>query len=1049
VQKPVTATTSLHRKFPRHVYVAVVSLVLLGIVRSENGRASDLNPSSASRHQWGAVTLFHGLPSDHVRAITQDADGIMWFGTDSGLVKYDGRRVQRVAVEGPASTRILSLRIDREGVLWIGTDQGAARLVNGQIKPIAETQQSVVTSIITSDDGQAMMVTDQGEIFACTPTSDGSLSVQRLSPDDHPLLTIESRSRAPLRLTSLALIDHALIVGTRSRGLISIDTTQMKPGVTRTAELVKEVLSRPRAFFIHAIETDSRGRFWFGAETSGEDSGLYGGGDLPHPDKIGFGTGTVNAIKADHVGNIWVGTETKGVFVYRDGRRLEQFTFENTGGGLLSNRIYSVFLDREGVAWFGTDRGVCRYDPNALRVEAISTNPESNFARTLFQSSDGTLWCGTNRGLFARDKDGLWREARVLKGKVVHSIAVDSQGRLIIGTAAGLFVSISSSARKSSIARSPAQEFSRILSPRGTADNIRAITNFRGCLYIANFGSGIERVEGASRIPVWPDDSIGSRERQVVSLHADGERLWIGTVDAGAFFYDGRKTDVDHSLDDLVGAAVWSIAGATDRVLWLASARGLYALKGGALLKIVDGVDARSISVYDKESSNAIWCASVGGGLYRVKLNESSDQHSTSSAPFLTSSIDTEQGMPSLSVFAVESVSSETGDEVLWIGTSHGIARYKPSREAPVLQLARVIGKRVYGGDELRDGVSLEYPQNSLSLDVAAISSRTFPEQFQYVFTVFDHQDRVVREKSSRESQLLIEGLKPGSYRVAISAFTNDLVASRALQFHFTVARAPFPWTSTALSVLLGLALMAMWWGYRQNRRLSGANQQLAETRMQLANETETERRRIARDLHDQTLADLRRLMMLTDKLPAPERQNGHVEPSQFRAEIESVSTEIRRICEDLSPSALANVGLVAALEWALADAVAHQPEDKRFEYECVADARLEERLKLDPATQIQVYRIVQEALSNTCRHSSATRVKLALEVELNGDFVVRLEDDGCGFNSERSVKAGRGLTNIRSRASLIEGIVDWNAVRTGGTIFSLRLNLQSERPRF
>src|SRR5262249_44427448 len=163
-------------------------------------------------------------------------------------------------------------------------------------------------------------------------------------------------------------------------------------------------------------------------------------------------------------------------------------------------------------------------------------------------------------------------------------------------------------------------------------------------------------------------------------------------------------------------------------------------------------------------------------------------------------------------------------------------------------------GKRAYAGEELRNGINLEYPQNSLAVDVAAISSRTFPEQFQYAFTVFDNGGHVVREKRSRESQLLLEGLRQGSYRMVVSAFSNDLVGSKPLEFHLSVARAPFPWTSTALSVLLGFALVAMWWGYRQNRRLSSANRQLAETRLQLANETETERRRIARDLHDQTL---------------------------------------------------------------------------------------------------------------------------------------------------------------------------------------------------
>src|SRR4029434_5510060 len=118
-----------------------------------------------------------------------------------------------------------------------------------------------------------------------------------------------------------------------------------------------------------------------------------------------------------------------------------------------------------------------------------------------------------------------------------------------------------------------------------------------------------------------------------------------------------------------------------------------------------------------------------------------------------------------------------------------------------------------------------------------------------------------------------------------------------------------------------------------------------------LANETEAERRRIARDLHDQTLADLRRLLLLTDQLPARERENGRetIDPSVLRGEVETISTEIRRICEDLSPSALTNVGLAAALEWALADAVAHQPPEKKFEYEFVCDCPIEESLDLTP----------------------------------------------------------------------------------------------------
>src|SRR5207249_5966961 len=157
---------------------------------------------------------------------------------------------------------------------------------------------------------------------------------------------------------------------------------------------------------------------------------------------------------------------------------------------------------------------------------------------------------------------------------------------------------------------------------------------------------------------------------------------------------------------------------------------------------------------------------------------------------------------------------------------------------------------------------------------------------------------------------------------------------STPLSFEFTVSRAPFPLTSTALGVLLLLALIALGWGYFQNRRihrtsaaLASANRELADARLQLANETEAERRRIARDLHDQTLADLRNLALLVDRLPPSgdsrlPLNRAPSAPGALRAEIESISHEVRRLCEDRSPSALENVGLSAALQLAMARAV-------------------------------------------------------------------------------------------------------------------------------
>ncbi|HKP12788.1 MAG TPA: sensor histidine kinase, partial [Blastocatellia bacterium] len=401
-----------------------------------------------------------------------------------------------------------------------------------------------------------------------------------------------------------------------------------------------------------------------------------------------------------------------------------------------------------------------------------------------------------------------------------------------------------------------------------------------------------------------------------------------------------------------------------------------------------------------------------------------------------------EQGLPSEQVFAILASRDQPS---VWVGTNRGLACYEPGEAAPLVFPARVMGKRLFGREEVRAGLDLEYPQNSLAIEVAATSSRSFPEQFQYAFAVADGAGRIIRQKLSRDSQLVLEGLRAGRYRVEARAFTNDLVASAPFVMEFTVARAPFPWTSAALSVLLLLALVAVWWGYRQNRRmrrtnaaLESTNLQLAETRLQLANETEAERRRIARDLHDQTLADLRRLMMMSDQLPANGR--AAVEPSRFRQEVENISGEIRRICEDLSPSALANVGLAAALEWALTNGVAQLPDEAKLDFEFACEEGLDEKHRLPNAVQIQIFRIAQEAVNNACRHAGATRVRLSAKLDAGGALLIELEDDGRGFDASRAGgKTGRGLTNIRSRASLIDAEVSWARRPEGGTLFTLR----------
>src|SRR5436190_8787830 len=100
-------------------------------------------------HQWGAVTSFHGLPSDRTHAIAQTEFGITWFATDGGLARYDGRRTNAITGEGLPAGRVLALKTEESGALWIGTDNGAARLANGRFDLVPETNGMTINAIIS------------------------------------------------------------------------------------------------------------------------------------------------------------------------------------------------------------------------------------------------------------------------------------------------------------------------------------------------------------------------------------------------------------------------------------------------------------------------------------------------------------------------------------------------------------------------------------------------------------------------------------------------------------------------------------------------------------------------------------------------------------------------------------------------------------------------------------------------------------------------------------------------------------------------------------
>lgn len=958
----------------------------------------------------------------------------MWFGTETGLAKFDGRRTQTINALALPTGRILALRTDQNGAMWIGTDGGAVRYHNGEFINVKETSGQTITAIATDESGAAFLTSEQGRVYESRArvittvntglTDSETTTTSRTVIDTRELLnqplTSSDRDRpGPLPLTSISVANGRILVGTLSRGVMEIAN-----GVAR------EVQMRPVAFFVNAIERDREGKLWVGTRARKEEPGTLSGDELSNLKRLEAATGPVMTLL--QIGDeMWVGTDGRGVFRIANAKT-QRFTFDGTAGGLRSDHVYAIFLDREGVIWFGTDRGVCRYDPLAPRVETVSENPDTNFIRALFQTSNGRSVAGTNRGLYVYDDEtAKWNAVAALGRNVIYAIAEDKSQRLLIASASGFYV-----APKQSV-RLEEQSFTRVETGSGAPDttgSIRAIAQFHDATYFAIFGRGIDRLDGGRGSLTWPNTAGSARE--VLSLLADGEdRLLIGTTRDGVFASDGKTISEEPAFAALKNTAVRSMARTPDGSLWFGTASGIFLCRTGASCSLtVPNIDARYLFAIASDKTNELWCGTRGNGLLRILLDPVVGP--------VVSELDSEQGLPSQNVFAVTSLTKSDGTDVVLIGTNRGVARYEPGRLEPTLYVTRILSKRVHAPTELQAGLNLEYPQNSLLIDVTAISSRTFPEQFQYAFTLIDSNGQSIKQKLSREPQFTMEGLKPGTYTVTARAFTKDLTASAPLNFSFTVAKAPFPWTSTALAILLALALLALLWAILERRRivatsaaLVDANRELADARLNLANEAERERRRISRDLHDQTLADLRHLALLTDQI----KTNGESTPQNaLRKEIEVISQEVRRICEDLSPSVLQNVGFAAALEFALSHAVQDAPAEKRFVYEFHCDDGIEERSDLSPSVQMQVYRIVQEAVNNIWRHADATEVKMFVMNSDGGGFSLKIEDNGCPFDAQHTNTEGRGLANMRARASMIGARISWEPRADGGTVFSL-----------
>lgn len=233
------------------------------------------------------------------------------------------------------------------------------------------------------------------------------------------------------------------------------------------------------------------------------------------------------------------------------------------------------------------------------------------------------------------------------------------------------------------------------------------------------------------------------------------------------------------------------------------------------------------------------------------------------------------------------------------------------------------------------------------------------------------------------------------------------------------------------------------------NARLYETIRENQSSRMALLEKTisaqEDERKRIARELHDQTSQDLAALMLDLDTCALGLTTNDTRPAQHIKAAktlVTTILTNIHHLINDLRPSLLDDLGLASAIQWYGEQRL--KPVGIALDFQC---NRVEARLP--PLVETSLFRITQEALTNVVRHAHATKVKVIMDVN-DRTVSLSIEDNGIGFQVsevilEQSDGRGLGLCGMQERVAILGGKMHIQSTPGKCTLIHLEVPLLEE----
>lgn len=760
----------------------------------------------------------YGLPSSAVFGILQDRSGYIWLASGNGLERYDGytftlfkHRPNRPS--SIASDFVKTLYQDPSGQLWVGTYGGGLELYQSSTGTFAHYRHDINNLDSPSSD----------KIFSLQGDNQGNLLIGT-SDAGLDIFNPASKHWRHLNTTTTPSLsnNHINAIYIDKRGVIWLATQHGLDELDLPHDLIHTYFNgqeSAEANDIYDIAEDAQGELLLATErgmhifTPGKDVFDHSNtlDSVPYilRDKV------ANTVLVDSKGNIWFNTYSVGLSEIEQGSNAYTSfkSNQNSPESPASQNVFTVYEDRGGLIWCGTDLGAEKLDPRMLSLAYItpyeidgSFQSAANYTEETLVDGDSTL-VTTNKDLYRIRPGSLgYQNASisplahfdVTKYGVATSLQRRDNGELLVGTNHNYVLDIGSNGQLISPWR-VGKEFD--MPPVA----IRGITQVsKDDFYLATFGAGLleYRSNSGSTTQIYGDSpsALSQKDEVETLLQLSAHKMLAGTF-RGLY---------EVSLDDKSSQLISLWKNATEPVIqglyrdshgdvWVGTYEGLWRLRfdaDGRLLEeknypqISGSTNAQVLAIEPDRHGN-LWLAS----------NNTIMRFNPDNGNLLT--LGREQGMPSLEYYSYDH--SVTTDGWIWFGGPSGILGLNPDLVQPNSDTPTALINDITTYQEDKPiivkapdsgGLKLSYRDSIVTFDVSA-SDYAVPGANTYSYRLIGFRSEWTQPSTNH--LITFTNLNPGRYRLEVKAANNWGIWS-------TMA--------TAMDIVVMPPWWRTWWAY-------------------------------------------------------------------------------------------------------------------------------------------------------------------------------------------------------------------------------------------